>query len=219
MDPTIIVAIIGVLGIIIQHFLNKANNKKLVKQNSDLEKDNLDLKNEVRAYTLLYDQEFITIINKSIDNIFSQTKADRFLLLFAVNGKSNFSHVTACLERRQNLLDSKTSTLYQRLVVDEAYKMMLNYIEYSHDNKMNFATNKMANVLLKRIYSLKTENVKHSNVYFIKRINIDNDNDLLLFCSVATDIEDAYTTDEHLIIDANINNVRSKSDNLKVNIE
>ena len=82
----------AVLIAIITAYTTLKNKHTKVKQ------ENKVLKIELNSINILFNHNLITIINEHVANIFNETKANRFLILFAVNGKTHFNYVTVALE-------------------------------------------------------------------------------------------------------------------------
>jgi len=201
--------ITGLFTVIVALITRK--NKNLTQEKQELLVQNEKIKAELSGISILFNHKFISLLNSSIEEIFCHTKATRFVMLFAVNGKVDFNHVTACFERNKYPEFTVATRKYQRVTIDIPYKNMLKRVE--HVNKEVLNTESMPSCLLKNIYESYDEQVKNSLVYFLDRIPVDFKNDLLLYCSIATTDDDLFTGKELILIDSIIDLIKESSNN------
>ena len=199
--------ITGVFTVIVALIARK--NKNLIQEKQELLIQNEKIINELAAISILFNHKFIILLNEVIEEIFAHTKTTRFVMSFAVNGKTDFNHVTACFERNKNPEFTVAAKKYNRLKVDSIYKKMLKKIEFVDKEIIN--TNSMEPGLLKNIYQSFDEQLENSLVYFLDRITIDSSNDLLLYCSIATTDKSLFDNKEIFLIDTNINRIKTES--------
>lgn len=135
-----------------------------------------------------------TNITNGVKRLFNQTKADRFLILGAINGSSKFNTVSVYYEQHKDKIHSDESamTMYQNIGIDDVYRNYL--IRAEHEDMVILETKKMEDGMLKRIY--EDEGVTHSIIFIITRRPIDGDDDFLVFSSIATHINRPFTERE-----------------------
>jgi len=175
---------------------------------------NNSLKNEKSSHipTLLLDLKFFNSLRELIDEIFSKTKIDSFLILIATNGKSEFKFATAIYEHHKVNPDTTSvklsvggNTHYVKFKFDKLYLDMLKESELK--DKVSVITKDMVDSDLKNIYM--SENVTESEVYFLKREKIDENNDVIFYCSLATHSEIGFTKIEKSLIKSYVDNIKN----------
>ena len=159
---------------------------------------------------LLMDLKFFNNLRDIIEEMFNKTKADRFLVLVATNGRSDFKFATAIYEHHK-FIDQNTVKLsvggtskYVRFRFDKAYLQMLKESEIR--DKVSLSTNEMPESDLKDIYL--TENIKDSEVYFLKREKIDENNDVIFYCFIATYNSEGYSRADKTLIKTYMDGVK-----------
>lgn len=137
-------------------------------------------------------------LKRAVNEIFEKTKATRFLILIAVNGKYDLNSVSCLWFHYKNESHEVDPTyIYNNVDIteDTFYKGMLKKIsKYSH-HYVDVDTRKMPQSILKDIYL--DEEVMHSKVGFLTRAPIDGENDMLAFFSCATDEDTDEGFSEH----------------------
>lgn len=165
-----------------------------------IEKENKELKTNYNALDILFDFSVFNKIVYQVNELFATTKADRYLTLYATNGKSNFKFVTSMFEHHKDTqfvrLSEGAVNKYVQLQFDLHYLNLLKEVE--HVGPVFLDVIEMPECDLKNIYI--SEKVFHSCVMFLNRIEIDKENDLLLFCSIATHSAEKFTPLEITII-------------------
>jgi hypothetical protein len=199
--------ITGLFTVIVALITRK--NRSLIQEKQELLVQNEKIINELAAISILFNHKFIILLNETIEEVFSNSKATRFVMLFAVNGKTDFNHVTACFERNKNPEFTVAAKKYNRLKVDPIYKQMLKRLEFIDKEVIN--TRSMEPSLLKNIYESFDEQIENSLIYFLDRITIDPLNDLLLYCSIATTDRSVFNNKEIFLIDTNIDRIKNES--------
>lgn len=129
-------------------------------------------------------------IKNGVDELFEKTKADRFLILFAINGKNSFRTVSVVFEAQKKSIYSINAVgRYKSLTIDNPYREMLKNAEINGIIELD--VEKMPEGLLKNIYAF--EEVKWSDIRHLVRIHKDAENDLLVFSSLATHEDKGFT--------------------------
>lgn len=182
--------------------INIAHKEELTSLREELSncaKEYYDYEIKIDFFNRIMDLSNVSKIKYAVDEIFQRTKADRFLILVAINGKHDFNVVSVIYEQHAHS-DSTVSAIgrYHNISIDSHYKEMLKITEQMP--VVNLHTDEMPESLLKDFY--KMEGVKHSKIRFLARKPIDNDNDFLVYSSCATHEDEAFTREERALISA-----------------
>lgn len=207
MKETIIIALIGAASVIIAAVIAYRKDIKLRELNikrkaleATIASNNSIIKDrEFKISTLdkLLDFQAFNEIKDSVDRIFQQTKAEQFLLYIAVNGKTDFRLVSVIFEQNQdNRYKINAIIRYRDVEIDDEYRKLLKRVEM--DGTVNLETAKMNPQLLKNNYTL--EKIKFTTMRFIHREHLNDEDDVLLFGSLATHANTDFTKLEHAII-------------------
>jgi hypothetical protein len=184
----------------------------LKKKHSNVKQENKVLKIELSCINILFNHEFLKILNSKVENIFAETKIDRFLILFAVNGKDVVKYATVCYERNKATNHVGAIYRYIRLEVDTHYQNLLKQVEAI--GTVHLVVKEMPTCMLKTIYQSREEEIKYSTVKFLKRIEVDQHNDIIVYSSIATSHDEDLTNEEHLIIKYNFDAIKSEAKHL-----
>ena len=208
MDGALIASVISCLMPILFTILRHKDNKKrkaleiknLELENENLRLNNLDLSKEKKAHEIkenvferLAEVESLGNIESSVERMFDKTKVDRFLILYAKNGKDDFKTVTVMWAKTKD--KTKVNPLvYRNLNIqnDPQYGFMLK--EARRLGEVVIETDEMIPCLLKDIY--KKEGVKFSRVRMLAEKKVDDENTVLIYCSIATHQDTDLTKDE-----------------------
>lgn len=215
MDYTsIITAFIGMIGIAVPAYLLHKREmakiqleleEKLNKKEAELEEQKTETKGyELRGNVLdkILDIVLLNDLKTACTTIFKKTKADRFLILIAINGKVDFKTVSVIFEQHKNSTSSAIAS-YKSLRVDHDYVQMLKDTERNGVTQLNVA--EMKPCLLKEIYQM--EGVKHSKVRHLLRKPLDEENHCLIYSSIATHTDEAFNVMEKVIIQTQMDSV------------
>lgn len=199
-SDAVIVSLIGLVGVLVPSYLTYKEKKK----NREKEEKIKELEKELTEHTLrsnvvdrLLDITYLTQIRKAVENMFKGTKADRFLILIALNGKIDFNLVSVVFEQHKKPQgDVNAIARYRNLTIDSYYREMLKKTE--KDTTCEFFVKDMPeDSLLKSIYEI--EGVKYSKLRHLLRVPIDDNNDVVVFSSISTKQEKAFTNKEKTI--------------------
>lgn len=164
---------LGLIG----HFITIKNLTK--RKNEELKE------HKIRADVLdsILDFSSFNELKIAVDEIFETTRADRFLILIAINGKTDFNTVSVIFEQHKiHKYRISAVARYRTLGIDPAYKKMLKEAELY--GIVELETDALYPSLLKDIYEI--ENVTASQIRHLLRINADENNDVLVYSSLAT---------------------------------
>lgn len=194
----IILSVIGTLGVVIPVILNYRLEIKKLK--SKIAENGQELKEQKIKLTVLDRVLEITnfnLIKESVGRIFSETKADRFLILIAVNGCTKPRYVSVIFEEHKGDYKKLNAIArYSNIKIDEPYRQLLKVAE--NVGPVTVTTEIMEESYLRDFYEL--EGVNHSLIRHIAREGIDNENDLVVFSSLATHKEEPFTRLEESFI-------------------
>lgn len=165
------------------------------------------ISNRIRIFKEIRDVRKLYELEKSSEQLFTNTRSDRFLVIVAFNGKSKFNFVTVIYQKGADGVVLDAVETYNHLEIDDAYNTMLKDTE--RIGFMLLDTLKMDPCLLKDIYMV--EGVKHSLIRFVCRETVDDENDIMAFTSTATHEEGEFTLEEltriHIIHTTIINRI------------
>jgi len=169
----------------------------LKKEIESLEKKHSEVIIKLDFLDRIFDLPFFNELSNSVQRIFNFTKADRFLILIAKNGKDSFNIINVVFEQHNsNKYKINAINRYKNIEIDEDYRDILYKAE--RVGIVNLKTESMSeSSLLKSFYEI--EGVTFSRIKFLARKPIDDDNDFLIYSSLATHtsfdftkIEDAF---------------------------
>lgn len=201
MDSELIGIIIGALATFVLGLIKYKTDKKkialeienLTLENQRLKSENEDVRVKLQFLDRVLDLEFINQITTAVDRIFDETKADRFLILIAKNGKEDFNIVNVVFEQHKgNKYRINAIARYRNVHIDHLYKQMLKDAEFRGLIELETAT--MPRCILKSFY--ENEGIKFSKVRHLARKPIDDDNDFLMYSSLSTHQDSKFTDNE-----------------------
>lgn len=213
----ILIALFAFMGLLIPAYMKYSLDFKKMKasfalqkkeyetQNSKLvtaEKLNREYEIKISLFDRMMDFSAINSIKDSVLRAFQKTKADRFLILIAVNGKDDFNIVSVIFEQHRSMDEEYTAVgRYHNVSIDTHYKNILRDSEKEGHVEVHTETEK--NSILKDFYEM--EGVTHSIVKFLIRKPIDENNDFLVFSSMATHRNTPFTKKEITFINTEYN--------------
>lgn len=207
MKTEIIVALISAVAIIIVAYIAYKKDVRIRK----LELEKISLRNTInKKNNIIQDRNFkistsdkilsfesFNKIKNSVDRIFAKTKADRFLIMIAVNGITDFRVISVIFEQHKNTKYQVNAIIrYRDVEIDDAYKQLLKDVEFH--GSIDLSINSMLPQLLRDFYTI--ENIKHAKMRFIHREPLDSNNDIIIYSSVATHETDSWTSIENTLI-------------------
>ena len=176
----------------------------------DAEEDLKDLEDDLK-YDVNIRLEDASKLQSLITELMKNTKVDRFLMFIAENGgKAPLTFTSAILETHKNnmyfMLSVGATNRYVKYRFDEPYRKQLQYIE-STKSGAYIEVSTMDPCDLKEIY--KSENVKHSSIWFHKRQILSEEKHVIIYSSFATHNEVAFTPKEKSMINLVANQLSS----------
>ena len=211
MSTEIIVATIGGASIIISGLIAYVKDlqiKRIEIENKEM-KSRLELNDDIATeanikINILDKLGNLIVFNEiraSVDRIFESTHATRFLILFAVNGTREFRTISVVFEQHKDpQLKVNAIVRYRDIQIDDEYRRLLKNVESFGSVDLDVDT--MPNQLLKDFYTI--EQVTHSQMKFLNRKHIDEYNDLVMFCSIATHEQKRFDNLDNAIINSEL---------------
>lgn len=216
----VVTVAITVTGTLITGYMNyKAKLKKInleydlkIKELEQIvlkkEKEVTELQKSFNALDTLMDFEFLNTVQSKVSAIFEETKADRFLILYAVNGKEIFNFVSCIYEQHKKSNTPNISigavSRYCHVEIDDNYRNMLKRSE--KEGAVLMETDRMYEGVLKNFYTF--EKVQHSLIKFIARLPKTEHDDIVVFCSVATHQITSFSKEDLQLIKAHVDGIR-----------
>lgn len=218
METVLSTVIAGLFSLVLAvvNFRQSVRLKALEKERKSLTSENVKLKNELSSLSLLFDVELFHIIKEQVFAMFEETKADRFLIMFAVNGKREFNYVSVAYEQTRTYQNKGAISRYVRLNIDEHYQHLLKDVERS--GSVTLEVQDMPDCLLKALYESEKPAVKHSIIKFLTRIAIDEENDLVVYTSMATFSDEPYTVHEKAVMRSLHDKIRKYANEIEINL-
>lgn len=207
MDTVVIVAIISLGGLVFGGVLTYFREIKIKKMEKDLEERKLEAEErlveqqekmlKLGALDRLLDFTSFNEIRDSVDRMFAHTKADRFMIIIAMNGKTDFRVISVIFEQHKTEKWKVNAIIrYRDVEIDEEFKKMLKAVE--SEGEITYDVNDMRPQLLKNFYVI--EKIKHSKLRFLHREKLDKHNDVVIYSTIATHEDLPFTQIENTII-------------------
>jgi len=107
-DPTIVTSLTTVVISVIS-FYQAVKLKRLETKTKETEQELKETNAKISALDTIMDFEAFTEIKETVDLIFENTNIDRFLILIAVNGKTDLGTVSVIFEQNASSTSTKFS--------------------------------------------------------------------------------------------------------------
>lgn len=193
------------LGIIIPAILtyrlglnkHKIELQKLQAQNKELTNQKTETEIKMTYFNQIIDVTSINIISGAVDRMFEKTKADQFLIMIAVNGKTDFNMISVVFEQHKTkAFRINAIARYHNITIDTQYKQLLKDTE--KNEVILLETDSMQESMLKDFYM--DEKITHAIIRKLIRKPIDNTNDFLVYSSIATHENQEFSRTERAFI-------------------
>lgn len=200
---TVIVAIIATFQAIKIKKLDKENTEDLEKMTDD--------KNHLSGVSFLTDFNVMNELISIVEDIQKNTKINRFVILYGINGKTEVTTVSSLFEmENQEYLINVKYKLYDEISIDNHMRFLIKELETKKD--LILSTDDLPESLLKNIY-LK-QNIKNALLKFISRKPLDINNDIILYSSFGSFSSDLLTVDDLNYIESRFNRLKKLIDKL-----
>jgi hypothetical protein len=204
--PIIVAIITGIVAITVSviAFIREVRMKKLQAQIEEERLQSREREEEAEERSLklgaldrLLDFQSFNEIRDSVDRMFASTKADRFMIIIAMNGQTDFRVVSVIFEQHQNRKYKVNAIIrYRDVEIDDNFRQNLKRVEV--EGSLTFDVKTMKPQLLKDFYVI--EKVKHAKLRFLHRQSLDDRNDVVVYSSIATHEDEPFTHIEETII-------------------
>jgi len=214
MSNEIIIALIGGIATIVASviaYVKDSRAKKQASTNSDLmmeikniriafERNQKRLADTTIKASILDRIGELTIFNEvknSVDRIFENTRADRFIILYGMNGTHEIKSVSVAFELRKKS-PSAAIIRYRDVRIDDEYRNILRNLE--KHGTISFKRCNMQPGILKDFFTLEGLNSIKAN--FIERRKLDSHNDIVIFGIIAAVEKEEWSEHEHALINS-----------------
>jgi hypothetical protein len=119
------------------------------------------------------------------------------MIIIAMNGTHDFRVVSVIFEQHKTEKWKVNAIIrYRDVEIDDSFRKLLKKVEV--EDSVTFNVAKMKPQLLKDFYVI--EKVKHSHLRFLHREELNKDNDVVVYASIATHDDDEFTNIENTFI-------------------
>jgi len=189
LNGDVIVEIIKFVGLIATPILGYVTAKK-VKENKSIKADNELLKDnvyqtKVRVLKELFDLQHFAQLERYINLVWDTTPMDRFTIMFVMNGKINFNYLTVIHD--QSSIDHKLggASPYAKFSIDQSYKNLVHKIEKGRPVWYDIPAKEIGEMN----DFIELEGIKKIVFFLVKRIPIDEFNDIVVYLSFSSTTE------------------------------
>jgi hypothetical protein len=137
-------------------------------------------------------------LTHSVDRIFEKTRADRFLILFSMNGTHELRAVSVAFELRRNPTSSGAIVRYRDVEIDSEYRELIYKLE--RDGVIDLVRKDMKQQILKDFFTI--EGLNTIKLSFVERRHLDADNDIIIFGTLGAEELDAWSDMESAVINS-----------------
>lgn len=216
MDYSMVIAtaITAISGVVIVAMNN--TNTRRIKEMEKLAVKVEKVQSELAVLTVFFSYNLYELIDEYASEIFATTKATRFLILFAINGKHDFHYTTVVYEHTKDDRGAGAIRRYIKIEIDNDYREMLKHVEHNGIKILDVENSMNKDSLLYQIYHSSVEKIKHSIVSFVCRKKIDSSNDVVFFASVATANEEPFCSHEVAEIKLRLGQIKLLAKDMKI---
>ena len=163
---------------------------ELLARNTDLSSQKAEADMKMSYYGQMFNLTSFNIISSSVDRIFEKTKADQFLIMIAVNGKTDFNVISVIFEQHKNN-DHRINAIarYHNITIDPHYKKLLKTTNI--EAVIEMITDDMPESILKDFHT--EEKITSSLVRQLVRTPMDEENDVLVYSTISTHSKKRFT--------------------------
>lgn len=189
-DNEVIKEMLKLLGLIISPVLGyllaqKSKALKKEKQDNELLKDNV-YQSKINILKEIFDLQKFSELERLINLICDNTSMDRFTIMFVMNGKIDFNYMTVIYDQSKIDHSIGGTSPYAKFPIDHAYKTLVNKIEKGRPVWHSIPDKTMGNI----VDFIELEGIKHIMYLKVKRIPIDEFNDIVVYLSISSTDEE-----------------------------
>lgn len=137
-------------------------------------------------------------IKNSVDRLFEKTRADRFLILFSLNGTHELRIVSVAFELHKNPKSSNAIVRYRDVEIDDNYRDLIHNLE--RQGSVDLQREEMQPQILKDFFTI--EGINTIKLTFVERRHLDSQNDIVIFGTIAAEERGGWTELETAIINS-----------------
>ena len=204
--PIIVAIITGIVAIVVSFIAYmkdlKMHKLKDLMAKRELENEAREREHEERNLKLgaldrLLDFQSFNEIRDSADRMFKSTKADRFMIIIAMNGTHEFRVVSVIFEQHKTE-EYKVNAIirYRDVEIDDEFRQNLKEVE--REGSIDFHVSSMKPQLLRDFWVI--EKIKHAKMRFLHRQSLDAHNDVVIYSTIATHTDEPFTQLEDAIL-------------------
>lgn len=202
---------LGVIAPVVLGFYTFSMNRKDKKQKQEIEslkQEKIASKFNIGLLSNLMKLKLYGSLERTSRILFKRTKAVRVLVFVAINGKVEPKKVYALYGEK--IVNVQVDEEYKGVEIDKPYVEMLHDLE--RKGQMLIDVMKMPKCMLKDIYF--KEEITFSYLKFIKRYHLTEEDDAIVYMSIATDDDKGFDsielTDIDIIVSSRIKPVMDK---------
>lgn len=200
---TIIVIILFLINIgLILH--NIATRKRAVKSSRDLQL----AAGKLEVVSTIMDYRSIGVIKRAVGKIFARTSINMFNVHIAVNGKTDLRRISlvySSMAVPAAMVDEADGPVApENMVVDEHYRAIIKQSET--EGPVYIEADFLPSGDIRGL--LEADGVKGAMIYFIDRISITNEDDMVVFCWFGSTHTPTITNADRAIIKAEFHSMR-----------
>jgi len=153
------------------------NKKDKAVQENELLKDNIYI-SKVNILKEVFDLEIFSELDKVLTKTFNHTFCDRFSIMILMNGKVHFKYMTVLFDKEKDYTDGKYIMPYKKMLIDDKYHNLIININSGSSEWLHNDFERTGNIA----YNLDDEEIKTVGYYKVKRMPLDEFNDLFVYC-------------------------------------
>jgi hypothetical protein len=184
------VPVFAYLGIRYQYRKKPEADCDVLARENEFLKENI-FSTKLIALKELFDIALFRKLEIVYEELFAKTKIDRITVMFMMNGKVNFNYMSVLFDKSKQHDEVGEVNLYIKLRIDDQYRKIITNLTPTEA----FWSDKGDNVGKIGDY-LSLERINSIGWFKVKRIALDDYNDLLAYVSLSSENEKALTRPE-----------------------
>jgi hypothetical protein len=162
------------------------NKKDAVEKENDLLKDNIYL-TKINQLKEIFDLKSFSKLEEEISQIFKLTFCDRFSIMVLMNGKVDFKFMTLLFDQRKAFENESFVMPYRKTMIDRRYHDLIFNLSLGQSEWLHKDFTRAGNIGA----MFSDEDIKSIGFYKVKRVQLDDFNDLFVYCcwSTKSDLE------------------------------
>jgi hypothetical protein len=154
------------------------DREKKFKNETDFLKDNI-YTSKITKLKEIFDLKSFSLLEEHIHEVFSNTFVDRMTIMILMNGKVDFKFMSVIFDQDKEGLKRGLQNPYTKIIINEDYHDLVISLTIGNSIWLHKDFRRVGNIS----DYLEYENVKTIGYYKVKRIALDDYNDLLMYCS------------------------------------